>query len=92
MRRRNALLCAAVASAVIGAVIGSGAGGGLALLSRSSSPPSSLGADWARPQLEGSSSSWKGPVPILMYHVIDKPLRDAQLPELYVDPKTFTSR
>ncbi|MGA8805072.1 MAG: hypothetical protein WA701_04905 [Solirubrobacterales bacterium] len=49
MRRRNALLCAAVASAVIGAVIGSGAGRGLALLSRSRRPPSSLGAEWARP-------------------------------------------
>jgi peptidoglycan/xylan/chitin deacetylase (PgdA/CDA1 family) len=29
------------------------------------------------------------PVPVLMYHVIADPPSSAQLPELYVDPKTF---
>jgi peptidoglycan/xylan/chitin deacetylase (PgdA/CDA1 family) len=31
----------------------------------------------------------QAPVPILMYHVIANPPAGAQLPELYVDPKTF---
>ncbi len=31
----------------------------------------------------------QGPVPVLMYHVIAAPSSSAQLPELYVDPKTF---
>jgi len=31
----------------------------------------------------------QGPVPVLMYHVIATPPASAQLPELYVDPKTF---
>jgi peptidoglycan/xylan/chitin deacetylase (PgdA/CDA1 family) len=33
--------------------------------------------------------SFQGPVPVLMYHVIASAPSSAQLPELYVDPKTF---
>jgi peptidoglycan/xylan/chitin deacetylase (PgdA/CDA1 family) len=36
--------------------------------------------------------SWTRPVPILLYHVIANPPATAQLPELFVDPKTFTAQ
>ena len=36
--------------------------------------------------------SWTKPVPILMYHVIANPPATAQLPELFVDPSTFTAQ
>jgi peptidoglycan/xylan/chitin deacetylase (PgdA/CDA1 family) len=34
----------------------------------------------------------QSPVPVLMYHVIASPPSSAQLPELYVDPKTFNQQ
>jgi peptidoglycan/xylan/chitin deacetylase (PgdA/CDA1 family) len=37
----------------------------------------------------GDMVSSQAPVPVLMYHVIANPPSSAQLPELYVDPKTF---
>jgi Predicted xylanase/chitin deacetylase len=37
----------------------------------------------------GQLALTQAPVPVLMYHVIASPPSSAQLPELYVDPKTF---
>src|SRR4051794_17571379 len=86
LRRRNALLCAAVASAVFGAVIGAGAGGG------GEGPPGTVSlarGGVGLPPGNGELVHWRGPVPILMYHVVAKPPAGAQLPELYVDPSSF---
>jgi len=47
--------------------------------------PGGLGA----PSAEGKLVHSQDPVPVLMYHVIASPPSSAQLPELYVDPKTF---
>jgi peptidoglycan/xylan/chitin deacetylase (PgdA/CDA1 family) len=85
IRRRNMLFCAAIASAVIGAVVGSGAGGGGGAAEQVSLARGGLGP----PPDTGDLRPSKDPVPILMYHVIDSPPSSAQLPELYVDPKTF---
>lgn len=41
------------------------------------------------PPATGKLVQSQAPVPILMYHVIASPPSSAQLPELYVDPKTF---
>src|SRR5690606_12037510 len=35
---------------------------------------------------------WHGPVPILMYHVIDDPAPDAPFPDLYLAPADFRSQ
>jgi peptidoglycan/xylan/chitin deacetylase (PgdA/CDA1 family) len=89
LRRRNALACAAIASAVVGAAVGSAAGGGggggthEALAAR----PSRGGI--GPPRSDQKLVAWKGPVPILMYHVIAKRPATAQFPELFVDPDTF---
>jgi peptidoglycan/xylan/chitin deacetylase (PgdA/CDA1 family) len=88
IRRRNVLLCAAVASAVLGAVVGSGAGGS------GGAEPTAHAAKLPRggvgpPTGDGKLVPLKGPVPILMYHVIANPPESAQLPELFVDPDTF---
>ena len=92
MRRRNALFCAAIASAVIGAVVGSGAGSGgrgTQVRTRSARPPrGGLGP----PRHAEHLVEWTKPVPILLYHVIASPPATAQLPELFVDPKTFTAQ
>jgi peptidoglycan/xylan/chitin deacetylase (PgdA/CDA1 family) len=81
---------------VVGASHGSGGGGetdatgpsvGGKKASRSGPKlkPGGLGAPPALTKLSASQS----PVPILMYHVIAAPTSSAQLPELFVDPKTF---
>jgi peptidoglycan/xylan/chitin deacetylase (PgdA/CDA1 family) len=92
LRRRNALFCAAIASAVIGAAVGSGAGSGgrgTQVRTRSARPPrGGLGP----PRHAEHLVSWTKPVPILLYHVIASPPATAQLPELFVDPKTFTAQ
>jgi len=89
IRRRNALLCAAVASAVIGAVIGSGAGRGPGAAVKEQKTPKLARGGVGPPTAGGKLVQWKGPVPILMYHVIDNAPPGAQLPELYVGPTTF---
>jgi peptidoglycan/xylan/chitin deacetylase (PgdA/CDA1 family) len=89
IRRRNALFLAALASAVIGAVVGSGAGGE----SGHAAKPVELSRGGVGPPPDaGDLEPHKGPVPILMYHVIANPPAGAQLPELFVDPKTFTAQ
>jgi peptidoglycan/xylan/chitin deacetylase (PgdA/CDA1 family) len=90
LRRRNALFCAAIASAVIGALIGSraGGGGGPRTTPTAARPPrGGLGP----PRHAEHLVTWTKPVPILMYHVIANPPPTAQLPDLFVDPKTFTA-
>jgi peptidoglycan/xylan/chitin deacetylase (PgdA/CDA1 family) len=85
-RRRNALMVAAVASAVIGAVVGSGAGGsGVEVAKSVKLARGGIGP----PPDTGDLGPFKGPVPMLMYHVIAHPPSGASLPELYVDPRTF---
>jgi peptidoglycan/xylan/chitin deacetylase (PgdA/CDA1 family) len=90
LRRRNALLCAAIASAVLGAVVGAGAGGGATKGRASAARPSRGGL--GPPLSDQTLVDWKGPVPILMYHVIANPPSTAQLPELFVDPQTFSAQ
>ena len=89
IRRRNALFVAALASAVIGAVVGSAAGG------ESGNAPKgvklSRGGLGAPPDT-GDLGPHKGPVPVLMYHVIASPPPMAQLQQLFVEPKTFTAQ
>src|SRR5690242_9433622 len=92
LRRRNALACAAIASAVIGAAFGAGAGGG-----GSGPAPKAAAARPSRggigpPRSDQELVAWKGPVPILMYHVIADPPATAQFPELFVDPDTFRAQ
>lgn len=91
LRRRNALFCAAIASAVVGAAVGSGAGSG------GPAPTKALAARPSRgglgpPRSDQKLIEWDGPVPILMYHVIANVPATAQLPELYVDPKSFRAQ
>jgi peptidoglycan/xylan/chitin deacetylase (PgdA/CDA1 family) len=87
IRRRNVLLCVALASAVIGAAVGAGAGGTPGVRGRkvAALPRGGVG----QPVAAGQLVPWKGPVPVLMYHVIANPPPSAQLPELFVDPDTF---
>lgn len=89
IRRRNALLCAAVASAVIGAVIGSGAGRGPGAAVKEQKTPKLARGGVGPPTAGGKLVQWRGPVPILMFHVIDNAPPGAQLPELYVGPTIF---
>jgi peptidoglycan/xylan/chitin deacetylase (PgdA/CDA1 family) len=91
LRRRNALFCAAIASAVIGAVVGSRAGGGGGTRSTASAARPTRGG-LGPPRHAEHLVSWTKPVPILMYHVIANPPPTAQLPQLFVDPKTFTAQ
>jgi peptidoglycan/xylan/chitin deacetylase (PgdA/CDA1 family) len=60
----------------------SGGGGGPKL------SPGGLGP----PPDTGTLVKSQAPVPVLMYHVIVAPPSSAQLPELYVDPKTFNQQ
>jgi peptidoglycan/xylan/chitin deacetylase (PgdA/CDA1 family) len=90
LRRRNALFCAAIASAVLGAVVGSGAGDGGAGPSSNQAGPVRGGV--GPPRHAEELVSFTGPVPILMYHVIGSPHAGASLPELFVDPDTFTAQ
>jgi peptidoglycan/xylan/chitin deacetylase (PgdA/CDA1 family) len=88
LRRRNALICAAIASAVAGAAVGSGAGSTQGRAVSARPPRGGLGP----PRQAGRLVPWRKSVPILMYHVIANPPPSAQLPELFVDPKTFTAQ
>ena len=86
IRRRNALFAAALASAVIGAIVGSGAGGGTSPVAR----PARLARGGLGPPPDtGDLAPFKGPVPVLMYHVIDDAPAGASYPELFVGPRTF---
>jgi peptidoglycan/xylan/chitin deacetylase (PgdA/CDA1 family) len=89
IRRRNALMVAALASAVIGAIVGAGAGGE----SHTAVKPVKLARGGVGPPPEtGDLEPHTGPVPILMYHVIASAPATAQLPELFVEPKTFAAQ
>jgi peptidoglycan/xylan/chitin deacetylase (PgdA/CDA1 family) len=98
-RRRRALGVVAVLSLAAGVAIGAshGSGGGGTDSTKAASDgkngsrsgtklsPGGLGPPPAQTNLVHSQA----PVPVLMYHVIVSPPASAQLPELYVDPKTF---
>jgi peptidoglycan/xylan/chitin deacetylase (PgdA/CDA1 family) len=86
LRRRNALLIAALASAVFGAMVGSGVGGNGG---RAAPRPRLARGGLGPPPGDGDLVHSGKPVPILMYHVIDNPPANAQLPELYVAPEAF---
>jgi peptidoglycan/xylan/chitin deacetylase (PgdA/CDA1 family) len=88
LRRRNALFCAAIASAIAGAFFGSGAGGGHEPTEPAGHVKLARGG-LGPPSGNGELVHWTKPVPILMYHVISNPPPSAQLPELYVPPRTF---
>jgi peptidoglycan/xylan/chitin deacetylase (PgdA/CDA1 family) len=89
LRRRNALFCAAIASAVLGAVVGAGAGGDTGVHPSQAGP---VRGGVGPPRHADELVSFKGPVPILMYHVIGNPHPGASLPELFVDPDTFAAQ
>jgi peptidoglycan/xylan/chitin deacetylase (PgdA/CDA1 family) len=89
-RRRNALFCAAIASAVLGGVVGAGGGGGGGGSRPTPARPTRGGL--GPPRHAERLVNWTGPVPILMYHVIANAPASAQLPELFVDPRTFTAQ
>jgi peptidoglycan/xylan/chitin deacetylase (PgdA/CDA1 family) len=74
----------------VGAVVGSGAGGGPARVRAGIARPSPGGL--GPPRSDQPLVSWTKPVPILMYHVVANPPATAQLPELFVDPTTFTAQ
>jgi peptidoglycan/xylan/chitin deacetylase (PgdA/CDA1 family) len=90
LRRRNALFCAAIASAVVGAVVGAGAGGTATSGRAAAARPSRGGL--GPPRADLPLVTWRRPVPILMYHVIANPPATAQIPELFVDPDTFSAQ
>jgi peptidoglycan/xylan/chitin deacetylase (PgdA/CDA1 family) len=75
---------------VVGAIVGSGSGGGTADVRAGIARPSRGGL--GPPRSDQRLVAWKKPVPILMYHVIANAPATAQLPELFVDPKTFTGQ
>lgn len=75
----------------MGAVVGSGARG------VGPAPTRALAARPSRGGLGPPRSDQKlvesdGPVPVLMYHVIANAPATAQLPELFVDPRTFSAQ
>lgn len=100
-RRRNALgivaLFALAAGLAIGARHGSGGRGGDSGAPAAASKQGgsgfklSTGGLGPPPDMAGLARS-QSPVPMLMYHVIANPPSSAQLPELYVDPKTFNAQ
>ena len=75
---------------MVGAIVGSGSGGGPAEVKAGIARPSRGGL--GPPRSDQRLVAWKKPVPILMYHVIANAPATAQLPELFVDPKTFTAQ
>src|SRR5262249_1896203 len=98
-RRRVALGLVAVLALAAGVAVGashdSGGGGGGGSKSASTGhkkggggPKLSAGGLGPPPDT-GNLVSTQPPVPVLMYHVIADPRWSAQLPELYVGPKTF---
>ena len=101
-RRRLAVGLLAVAALVAGIALGAShdSGGGA---ESSSTPPtgaSDAGGGGAKlsagglgsPPAQTKLTRTQAPVPILMYHVIAAPPASAQLPELYVDPRTFDAQ
>jgi peptidoglycan/xylan/chitin deacetylase (PgdA/CDA1 family) len=95
IRRRNLLFCAAIASAIFGVVVGAGHGsgsrkGGVGSAGKTAKAPVKLRSGGVGPPPDtGDLVKTKAPVPILMYHVIDRPPAGAQLPQLFVAPGTF---
>jgi peptidoglycan/xylan/chitin deacetylase (PgdA/CDA1 family) len=85
IRRRNALMVAALASAIIGAVVGAGAGGSTGTASNG---PTLARGGLGPPPGDDLVHSTK-PVPILMYHVIASAPDTAGNPELFVKPIRF---
>jgi peptidoglycan/xylan/chitin deacetylase (PgdA/CDA1 family) len=88
---------ALAAGVAVGA--GHGSGGGDSSKSASSTGKNSGGGDQklsagglGPPPNSGKLVKSQSPVPVLMYHVIASPPSSAQLPELYVDPKTFNQQ
>ncbi len=73
---------------MFGAIVGAGAGGAS---ERGGGAPKLARGGLGPPPGNNLVQSVK-PVPILMYHVISEPPSGARLPELYVDPKTFTQQ
>jgi peptidoglycan/xylan/chitin deacetylase (PgdA/CDA1 family) len=100
-RRRNALGIAALLALAAGLAIGAGHvsgghgrdSGAPAAASKQSGSGFKLSTGGLGPPLDmaGLARS-QSPVPMLMYHVIANPPSSAQLPELYVDPKTFNAQ
>jgi peptidoglycan/xylan/chitin deacetylase (PgdA/CDA1 family) len=100
-RRRIALgVVAAIslaAGVAIGAGHGSGGGGdggksgqpGPKVAGKAATGPKLSPGGLGPPPATGPLAGTQAPVPVLMYHVIAAPPSTAQLPELYVDPKTF---
>ncbi|MDX6607735.1 MAG: hypothetical protein QOD14_2275 [Solirubrobacterales bacterium] len=92
-----ALLSLAVGVAV-GAGHGSGGGNGGSTTAASGGKPRGGGGaklgpgGLGPPPAGGKLVHSQAPVPVLMYHVIASPPSSAQLPELYVDPKTFDAQ
>jgi peptidoglycan/xylan/chitin deacetylase (PgdA/CDA1 family) len=97
-RRRIALGLIAVVGLAAGVAVGASHGGGGGAeggkataggrgggATASKLSPGGLGP----PPAEGKLVQSQAPVPVLMYHVIANPPPSAQLPDLYVDPKTF---
>ena len=98
-RRRNVLAIVALlslaAGVAVGASHGSGGGGGDSTSTAAAAKKGSKGGTklspggLGPPPATGKLVQSQAPVPVLMYHVIADPPSSAQLPELYVDPKTF---
>jgi len=98
-RRRNLLAIVALlslaAGVAVGASHGSGGGGGNSTSTAAAAKKGSKGGTklspggLGPPPATGKLVQSQAPVPVLMYHVIANPPSSAQLPELYVDPKTF---
>ena len=102
MRRRRRNLLAVVAVVALGAGVavgashgGGGSGGSGAGISKADGKKGAAGGPRLKPGGLGPPPAqtklvrFQGPVPVLMYHVIASAPSSAQLPELYVDPKTF---
>jgi peptidoglycan/xylan/chitin deacetylase (PgdA/CDA1 family) len=98
-RRRNLLAIVALLSLAAGVAVGasheSGGGGGDSTSTAAAAKKGSKGGTklspggLGPPPATGKLVQSQAPVPVLMYHVIADPPSSAQLPELYVDPKTF---
>ena len=98
-RRRNVLAIVALlslaAGVAVGASHGSGGGGGDSTSTAAAAKKGSKGGTklspggLGPPPATGNLVQSQAPVPVLMYHVIADPPSSAQLPELYVGPKTF---
>jgi peptidoglycan/xylan/chitin deacetylase (PgdA/CDA1 family) len=89
IRRRNALIVAALASAVFGAIAGSGAGGST---DRAASRAKLARGGVGPPPDTGDLVHSKKPVPVLMYHVIANAPAGARIPELFVKPIRFRAQ